>query len=1138
MSGSQKRRGKAWLAGGIAGATLGMGAVLAWAADAPATAPAAKPADPKALEFFETRIRPLLSQQCFACHGGKQAQGGLKLDSAAAFMKGGPSGPLVHGADVEQSLLLNAVSYTKELKMPPAGKLKPQQIADLTAWVKMGAPWPGAVAAAPTTPAAPGQLFTPEQKAFWAFQPVREPAVPAVKNPAWVKSPIDAFVLKALEAKGLKPAPPADRRTLLRRVTFDLTGLPPTPREIDTFLSDTSPNAFAKVVDRLLASPAYGERWARHWLDVARYADSNGLDENTAFGNAWRYRDYVVRAFNEDKPYDQFLTEQLAGDLLPASQNELQNRDRLVATGFLSLGPKVLAEPDKQKMVMDIVDEQIDTTGKAFMGLTLGCARCHDHKFDPLPTRDYYGLAGIFKSTRTMKSLNTVAQVLERPIADPETLEKQKAYQQVLDGKQEELRAASHRALTEASGALLGQFDKYLLASRNVAVDLRADAAEGLDLSDPGAVVLEAEKFRRGDVTVTQAGDPEKTGYIESAGRTAAFTEYDVDLKEAGEYRLALRYASAETRPVKISLDGKLVAGRAAGAVTGGFDAGHQEWKTETTFTATPGKHVLRLDQAAGALPHVDKIALVPAASSKPVAAEPGKRTVEAAAAESGLNAEALRRTARYLARMQRREMDPIWQPWRELSTVPAERFAAEARSRIEGWRSSGALKAWNPQVAALLDGEAPKSAAELAARYKTLFQKVNAAWLRQAAARKPKTKLADSDMESLRQALYGRGSALGLDQPEQYAAAELRGSIERLKQEVAEVQKNAPTPAAMAIAVEEGQSIANQKICLRGNHITLGEEAPRQFLRIIAGEKQTPIGADRSGRLDLAQWLTRPDHPLTSRVMVNRIWQHHFGEGIVRTPDNFGKLGDRPDHPELLDWLAKRFVESGWSIKAMHRLIVLSNTYQMSTQYDQRSALADPENRLFWRFNRQRLEVEAIRDSMLAVSGKLDHTEGGTLLKTANFGYVTNDQSGNGAQYDAPRRSLYLPVIRNAVFDVFQVFDFVEPSVETGKRATTTVAPQALFLLNGQFVLNQAGAWSERLLGHVPNDADRVRVAYLQAYGRPASADEVAAAQAYVEKYTEKLEAKEPDEQKRKHAAWTSFCQILLASNEFVYVN
>jgi cytochrome c553 len=1131
-----------WIGGVSLGTALGIGTVLAWA-DAPKAPaiPAPAKADPKAAEFFETKIRPVLSQQCFACHGDKQQKGKLRLDNAADLFRGGETGAVVTPGHPEKSVLIDSISYSKELKMPPQGKLKPQQIADLTAWVKMGAPWPGydpSQAAAAPKPG--GWQITDEQRKFWAFQPVKDPAVPAVKNKAWVKSPIDAFILAALEKKGLKPAPAADKRTLIRRVTFDLTGLPPTPEEIDAFLADTSPDAFSKVVDRLLATPAYGERWGRHWLDIARYADSNGLDENTAFANAYRYRDYVIRSFNADKPYDQFVREQLAGDLLPASQDDQANADRLTATGFLVLGPKVLAEPDKPKMLMDIVDEQIDTTSKAFMGMTLACARCHDHKFDPLATKDYYALAGIFKSTRAMKSLNTVAQAYERPLGDKESVEKAAAHQKQVEAKQEAAREAAEKLNAEISTRIVNDTDRYLLLGLQAAVTAANDLGTP-DLKRPGTVVLEAEKFSRGDVKVTTDGQPQGFGYIESAGRSAAFTEYEITLPTAGDYELSLRYASGEKRPVALSLDGKAIKNDAAAEPTGGFGPGEQQWRFETLVTATAGKHVVRLDQRAGSLPHVDKIVLVPAAGAPVAASATRTRKPSDLAKEAGLDAETLRRSASYLLASQARGDDPVFGPWHQLSALPAATFAQDAAKLVADWKANGKLQNWAPPVAQLFSREAPKSLEEAAGRYKTLFTQVNDAWIRTVQnSKKAATKLGNSDQETVRQALYGAKGAFGLSQIERFYTAEASASLKKLKDEAEALAKATPEQP-MVLAVEEASQIGDVKVHIRGNHLTLGDDAPRIFLRVVAGdeEKQKPVPANHSGRLELAQWLTDPAHPLTTRVMVNRIWEHHFGQGLVRTPDNFGKLGDRPSHPELLDWLAKRFVEKGWSMKAMHRMILLSSAYQMSTANDPKAALADPENRLLWHFNRRRLEVEAIRDSIFAVAGTLDRTMGGSLLKTPNFGYVTNDQSGNGAQYDSPRRAIYLPVIRNAVYDVFQVFDFVEPSFPNGARASTTVAPQALFLLNGQLVLDQAEALSKQLLANEAlDDTGRLKSVYLRAFGRPAEPDEITKAQTYIQAYASRLAQKEPDAARRRQLAWQSFCQILFASNEFVYVN
>ncbi|MBI2807813.1 MAG: PSD1 domain-containing protein [Planctomycetes bacterium] len=802
------------------------------------------------VRFFETSIRPLLVEHCIKCHGPKKQKADLRLDARERILKGGYSGPAVTPGHPERSLLIKAISHRdKDLKMPPKTRLSDRQIADLTRWVKMGAPFPGNVAKAKGGTG----------RDHWAFQAPRDPPAPPVKNRKWPRSPLDHFVLAHLEAKGLAPAPPADRRTLIRRATFDLIGLPPTPAEVDAFVADKSADAFARVIDRLLASPHYGERWARHWLDVARYADSNGLDENVAFGNAWRYRDYVVAAFNQDKPYDQFLIEQLAGDLLPSPlagegpgvrggnllpsplagegqgvRGTASRNERLIATGFLALGPKVLAEGDEKKMELDIIDEQIDTFGRALMGLTLGCARCHDHKFDPITTRDYHGLAGIFTSTRTMESFKRVARWHEHPLISE-------------DGK----------------------------------------------------------------------------------------TRQAIHIKKVNQHKQAI------------------------------------------------------------------------------------------------------------------------------------QQLAAEASARVKS-------------------------------------------------ESKPGTTL-PKDLESL-------------------YPAKVRLELKRLRAELAALEKSAPEmPTAMGVTEAK---VADVPVFLRGDHLKPGKIVPRQVPAILAGDSPTKFDSTHSGRLELARWLVRPENPLTARVMVNRIWRWHFGQGIVPTPDNFGLLGEAPANQPLLDWLAHRFVKGKWSIKAMHRTIMLSSTYQMSSAANPQAARADPENRLIWRANVKRLEAEAIRDNLLAVSGMLDPKMGGSLLHVKNRGYLFDHTSKDSTKYDSRRRSLYLPVIRNNVYDVFQLFDFPDPAVANGDRATTTVATQALFLMNSDWVARLCDHWAESLLKDARLDnAGRVRQIYRQAYAREATATETSQALELVRSVEKALTSREANAERRRQQGWACLCQTVVSANEFVYV-
>ncbi|HWB13693.1 MAG TPA: PSD1 and planctomycete cytochrome C domain-containing protein [Pirellulales bacterium] len=773
------------------------------------------------IRFFETHVRPILAARCYRCHSADKQKGGLRLDSREGLMTGGDSGPAVVPGKPQESLLIEAIGYADGgLQMPPNEKLPDGEIARLRRWVERGAAFPETVASTAT-----------DGRDFWSFRPIGDPIVPAVDDQGWPESAVDRFVLSQLEQRELRPAPPADKRTLLRRATFDLTGLPPTPQEFDAFLADESPTAFAKVVDRLLDSPHYGERWGRHWLDVARYADSNGLDENVAYGNAWRYRDYVVDAFNRDKPFDQFLLEQIAGDLTTAVGDVAVKHERLIATGFLALGPKVLAEVDEKKMEMDIIDEQLDTFGRAVLGLTLGCARCHDHKFDPISTEDYYGLAGIFKSTRTMETFKKVARWYENPIPTADDLARQ----------------------------------------------------------------------------------------AEHANRVA-------DARQA------------------------------------------------------------------------------------------------------------------------------------------VERLVAAADEQLE------------------VAGETLATDKEREARY--------------------------SD--------------------------ETKAQLKQMRETLAALEKQAPTlPTAMGVC--EGE-VADVAICVRGNHLTTGAVVPRRFPQVLAGEQQSPIDGRQSGRRQLAEWLVGPDHPLTARVMINRIWRWHFGNGLVRSTDNFGRLGEPPSHPELLDWLARQFIDSGWSIKAMHRLMTLSRTYQMGSAYDARAAAVDPENRLRWRMDARRLEAEEIRDSLLAVGGLLDRSMGGPVLQVKNREYLFDHTSKDLTRYDSHRRSIHLPVVRNNLYDVFQLFDATDAAVAEGNRLTTTVAPQALFMMNSDLIAEASESLATSLLaGTDLDDPALIRRLYLLAYSRQPSDVEIERSMFLLVRF-ESLAEGQPVQ--RRHRAWSWLCQVILAANEFVYLS
>jgi hypothetical protein len=1082
--------------------------------------------DSKKIEFFEEQVRPVLVKRCYDCHGEDSVESKLRLDSLAGMLQGGTRGPAIVIGNPKKSLLISAINHSDLLQMPPKDKLPRREIVVLTKWIRMGAAWPNSKPNVLTEKSGKtGPLFTEEEKEFWAFKlPVNDPP-PDVKEKKWARSPMDAFVLAKLEAAGFRPAPQAVKRTLIRRATFDLTGLPPTPAEVRLFLADTSPNAFAKVVDRLLDSPRYGERWGRHWLDVARYADSNGLDENLAYANAFRYRDYVIAAFNADKPYDRFVQEQLAGDLITDSYNTETHIEGMTATGFLSIGAKMLAEDDPVKMQMDIIDEQIDTMGRAFMGLTLGCARCHSHKFDPIPTEDYYSLAGIFKSTKTMENFKVVARWQESPLASLEETKRQETHREIIDDKKTEI----HAVIQQANNRLLAEERKhlsdYLLAAeklRQLEELVKQAKTVGPDSKAkrlPGMVLIEAEDFTRGNVQKDFSGYGQGIGVIYNIGQFPNFAEYDLEVISGGLYQLALRYAAAVARPIKLIINGDPVKSDAADKVTGSWNPDTQTWMLEGVFRFKAGKNSIRLERQKP-FPHFDKLLIVPARrpDGHPLRMHETKKTISYEP-----NQEFVRQWAEYLKKTINDAESPFF-VW--------NRFVAGDR------RSSGNPLSTTARKDLLFDPQ-PTSFVELSDRYGKLFADNERDWnaYKQTEAGKNRDAFLDLQKESLRQILYSSDGPFALPKnPESFYADELRNQLKQQRETLRSLEKTMPT-YPLAMSVSEGKP-QNLQVHIRGSHTTLGKEVPRRFLRIITRKDQKPIDNQRSGRLELARWLSSPAHPLTARVMVNRIWLLHFGEGLVRTPDNFGRLGERPTHPELLDWLAVQFVKMGWSIKAMHRLIMLSSTYQMSTEFNANFAKSDPENRLLWRMNRRRLDAESIRDSILAVAGNLDLKMGGSMLPTANRKYVTSTANVNPVTYKTNRRSVYLPIVRSALYDVFQAFDFADPSVLNGKRVSTTVAPQALFMMNSEIVFEQTESMAKRLIDDEALDEDkRVRQLFELAYSRSPTQNETDRAIIYIDRYTRKMQSLKKTQEESRLRAWQSFCRVVIASNEFVYI-
>ncbi len=865
----------------------------------------------EAIEFFESKIRPLLHQRCVECHSDSNPESGLSLESKDGLLRGGKLGAAVSPGKPKESLLISAVNHDEFLKMPPKDKLATSDLLLLSKWVAMGAPWPETPAAKkpiakpPLPGAEPEQVqFSPEQKEFWAYQPLRRPALPTTSN-ATSGSPIDRFIHEKLQAKGLTPSPAASKRDLIRRATYDLTGLPPSEEEIQQFVEDDSPGAYASLLDRLLASVRYGEKWGRHWLDVARFADSNGLDENIAYANAYRYRDYVVDSFNCDKSYDRFVQEQIAGDLVQPIDEKFAARanpfDRFIATGFLSIGAKMLAEDDPVKMQMDIIDEQLSTLCQAFMGMTIGCARCHDHKFDPLPTADYYSLAGIFKSTQTMEHHNVVARWFERPLGSDVELETARAIdKQISETKAavDKLNQITQKRVTDevrqsAGNALLAtaQANAFARKSNEYLNHGMLQSSEPY-LINSGYALIEAEGFHRGDTIRDTDNYGKEIGVIISSG--PAHAEFDIQVEHAGSYAIEMRHAAAERRPVRILLDGKEIQKSAAAEVTGSWMPDSQAWFVSSTTSMSAGRHVLRIESKR-VFPHIDKVAIVYQTNAPwPFGKEP--IALSRSGLELGVSYPVLSLWQNYLKQRPNGEskVAPFFALWSQFSAIEGD-FATSAASLLGQLATDSPLRSATPTVLREeILAESPTSLQQVAKAYQRAIDRV----IGLDAAGNP-------EHEKLREEVLGGNSPLAGPKNEfdRFYSPQEKAEADGLSEQLADAEKRRPKlPMAMGVTESKPQDL---RIHLRGSHVVLGKLVSRRFPQVLTGKDQPTIIPSSSGRLELAEWMTRPDHPLTSRVIANRIWHWHFGRGIVPSVDNFGMLGQKPTHPELLDWLA-----------------------------------------------------------------------------------------------------------------------------------------------------------------------------------------------------------------------------------------
>lgn len=1104
------------------------------------------------IEFFERRIRPLFIDHCFECHGdlGDSIKGGLNLTSAAGWRRGGESGPVIVPGDASSSPLYRALTYhDQEFAMPPRGRLADEEIEAVRVWIEAGAIDPRDEPLADAIDASRDPWLDPRGRGreHWAYMPVGDVEVPRLAGDDWSRTPIDRFILAKLRDAGIGPVAEANPRVLARRAFFDLIGLPPRPVEMDRFLAEhrVDPDtAWTDLIERLLESPHYGERWGRHWLDVARYADSNGLDENTAFGNAWRYRDWVIRAFNQDLPYNDFVVRQIAGDLLPEPDDRAEAVDNLLATGFLALGPKVLAEPDKEKMLVDLVDEQLDVLGKAFMAQTIGCARCHDHKFDPVTHSDYYAMAGIMISTRTMETLNTVARVLERDLAPESEIASARAHVEARDSDMAALSAATAEGAAALAEVWSDRTRDALMASTRL-----RHTPEVIEAESCAETNLNVDHDRWGDgVGVLHTHRPSESQFV----------EYAIPADEGGSWRIRIRFASGETRPVRIRAAGRIVAEDVCAESTGGFDVENLTWRS-FDVELPMGTRRIRFERE-GAFPHFDKVSF---ASSRELAAREDE--LDEVARQYEIDVPLLRRWSAALSGesifsswIAYARIDPSeWETRAPIVTADLQDLFDSDSAVADGVDGrSGATPREVPFVRSMVSGSSPRSLAEVASRWQAATSLVLDTWVRHREHSEVDVEddaLPDPAQDVFRRALLDERGVLGVDaDAEAHFPAALRDRIAALEVKLAESDETAPAPIAKGIAVSDGEP-RDLPVFVRGDHTNKqADSVPRGFLTVLEDAVASPsIDAQASGRLALSAWITDPAHPLTARTMVNRIWAWHFGRGIVATPSNFGLRGSRPTHPELLDWMSSRFIEQGWSMKTMHRLIMNSAVYRLSGDRESLSDSIDPRNELWWRRSPRRLEAEPIRDAILAVGGNLDLRIGGSLLRSDNFGYVTNDQSKSNERYDGSRRAIYMPVIRNDMYSLFSTFDYTDPSISIESRPATVVAQQSLFMMNSPLVASQAESLAEILLAEDRSgDAQKVMKAYEICFGRLPDSTEVERAIAFVGRIEDAATtadsvswppgegaAAEPSKIDARHHAWRSLCKVLIASNEFIYV-
>jgi hypothetical protein len=1100
------------------------------------------------LGFFENKIRPVLVERCYKCHSAtsEKLKGGLHLDSRDAMLQGGDTRPAIVPGDPERSLLIEAIRYeNSELQMPPKKKLAGAEISDFVSWIKMGAPWPAATISDTIARASIFDLEKRRQQ-HWSWKPVQPVPPPSLKESTWPASAVDQFILSKLEDSHLRPAPRADKRTLIRRAYFDLIGLPPTPGEVKAFLDDSSPQAFERVVDRLLASPQFGERWARHWLDLVRYAETLGHEYDYPNFNAWRYRDYVIRAFNSDVPYNQFVVEQIAGDLLenPRRHPTEGFNESVIGTGFFWLGQRSHSPVDVRLEQAEVVANQIDVTTKTFLGLTVACARCHDHKFDAISTRDYYSLYGVLSSSR----------YAQRSIGPNEALAERAA---ALKSLKKELRPL-------IGSVWLGQASRlaaYLTAAGEVGSIGPDDLVSNRLLAVSSARHLSISKLERW----TRA-----LGAKESAQADHALFAWT-----------KLRAASNQPAPEFFERQMQSIAGHLRET---------NQTVSESAVTETFGDFSGR--DFAGWSVEDEAFGTSPSPAGDFVVGDP-KRPVLALLAEPAANSSSISRRLEGVLR------SPTFTIRKRYAHILASGFGCRLNVRVDNFTmirdpiygdlkqsldnesqhwTTVDLETWKghrayfefddlttpdpsdesdkqySQLAYLTvsrvvfsqDPSPPRSAApsrllsadELckatsAQQLAELYQQATVAVVKDWMGERCGADLAPAQISWLD--WLNRNSLLDGEAEEDPEGRRLVAVLAQFRN----IEDTIPE-RARAVGMIDGTGM-DENVFIRGNHKTLGEAVPRRFLEALGGSENTRF-TQGSGRLELARCMVDPANPFLARVMVNRVWQHLFGRGIVPTPDDFGALGQPPTHPELLDWLANWYeTEGGWSSKRLIRMLVTSQAYRMSSSpADAVAEEKDPQNLLFHRMPVRRLECEPLRDAILAVSGELDPEMFGPPVPI----YLTEFMEGRGRPTHsgpidgARRRSIYGEVRRNFPPPMMRAFDFPVPFTTVGKRTVSNVPAQSLILMNDPFVIGQAQAWAKCLLAqHDQSPEQRITAMYETIFSRPPAANELAQAMAFVNRQAEAyglgLSQRCSDQ-----ALWADLCQVLMNVKEFIFVN